>query len=480
MLPLLYVLLQPPRVLLRGWGYNQLGSRATHTRGAYTEARRHNAANEVTAVAGVSTTVAHGAAGNVIRMPVYLADRPIVGGLGERAAEVAVYREPVEGVVDHGRVSWTGRGTTVSQAALSRVRRLAVRWRVMARKGTTSAKKVTAAAIGGGTGGGADFTGDERIVVVHGKEQMLRRTVVEAFRRSLEDKHGPFETYVYDGEQAALAEVLDELRAYSLMQRFKLVVVDHADKFLTNHRDAMTRYAEGPVDHAALLLRSDTWRPGNFDKRVAKHGQVVKCDVASERDAAKWLVQRAKTKHAAELKPAAADRLVERLGAELMRLDSELGKLALLAGDEPITRALVDETVGRESDEQVWAAQEAVLKTLVTGDARPALTMIDELIRVARHDPVPVTYFVADVARKLAVAEAMRRSGMNDFAIGKALKLWPRERQELFTQAMRKLRPGEAGDLQRRVLAVDVRTKSGLGQGLRNLECFCVSLADCV
>lgn len=322
------------------------------------------------------------------------------------------------------------------------------------------------------------FTGEERIVAIHGKEPMLRRVADEALRQALAEQHGEFEAFVFEGKTAQLAEVLDELRGYSLMQAYKLVIVDEGDEFLTRHRDAITRYAETPVDHAALLLRSEKWNKGKLDKLIDKHGQVIKCDAVSESDARKWLVERARAEHAVELQPAAAGSLVDRMGVDLMQLDTELAKLALLAEDGKVTTRLIEQTVGRQSDEEVWAAQSAVLETLATGNPAPALEMVDELVRLAGRDPVPVTYFVADIARKLAVAHAMRRQGSSDFEITKTLKVWPRERQQLFTQALGRLGADQARALQRRVLCLDARTKTGFGEGLRNLECFCAGLTD--
>ncbi|MFW5682985.1 MAG: DNA polymerase III subunit delta [Phycisphaeraceae bacterium] len=323
-----------------------------------------------------------------------------------------------------------------------------------------------------------NFTGEERIVAIHGKEPMLRRVADQALREALTDRYGEFETFAFEGRTAPLADVLDELRGYSLMQVFKLVIVDEADEFLTRHRDAITRYAEAPVDHAALLLRSEKWNKGKLDKLIDKHGQVVKCDAVSEADARKWLVERARTEHRVELPSTAAGAMVDRMGVDLMQLDTELAKLALLADDGKVTAKLIEETVGRQSDEEVWAAQSAVLETLATGSAAPALNMVDELVRLAGRDPVPVTYFVADIARKLALAHAMRRQGMSDFDITKALKVWPRERQQMFTRALGRLDADRARSLQRGILRIDARTKTGFGEGLRNLECFCANLAD--
>ena len=63
-------------------------------------------------------------------------------------------------------------------------------------------------------------------------------------------------------------------------------------------RRAMERYAEAPMEEATLLMRtSGTWRPGNFDKLVAKVGAVIRCDAPSEDEAMRWCVARAQKKH---------------------------------------------------------------------------------------------------------------------------------------------------------------------------------------
>src|SRR5689334_9173202 len=103
----------------------------------------------------------------------------------------------------------------------------------------------------------------DRIRVIHGPEEMLKRESLDELRASLEATHGSFEVFTFDGKTATLAEVLDELRSYSLMQQHKLVIVDDADVFVTAHREPLERYAQAPLDTATLVLRSTKWNKGN-------------------------------------------------------------------------------------------------------------------------------------------------------------------------------------------------------------------------
>jgi len=317
-----------------------------------------------------------------------------------------------------------------------------------------------------------------RVCVLHGPEQWLKSRYLADLRALLDVEHGETETFTFDGKTTGLADVLDELRSYALMQHHKIVVVDSADQFVKNYREAMERYAKSPVDHAVLVLRSDTWNKGKLDKLIAKVGQVVKCEPLKPAQAKSWLVKRCQAEHGRTIEPAAASLLVDRLGAELMPLDSELAKLALMVGPgEAIERGLIEQTVGKSSDEKAWEVQEAVLTGLSSRSAGPVVGKIHELIDLAGHAEVLVMYFVADLVRKLNVAALMKRAGTPESQIARDLKLWG-PRQQLFMGVLRRFDPEALGRAFDDVLEADRRAKSGLGNLSRNLECFCVRLAD--
>ena len=325
-----------------------------------------------------------------------------------------------------------------------------------------------------------------RVLVLHGPEPMRRREYLDQLRQAITAEHGEVDPIRFDGETAGLADVLDGLRTLSLLSAYKIVVVDAAATFVTTHRKAMERYAESPVESATLVLISDTWRPGNLDKLIAKVGVVAKCETPSRPEATTWLIERAKTAHERKLSSDAAEQLVGRIGCDLMRLDSELGKLAVLVGKaDAIDAGLIDELVGRGSDEQAWAIQEAVLEAIVGGPGvepggagvGKVMAKIHELVELAGQADVLVTYFVADLFRKLYLAEQMQRQGVSQAQIGRELKLWG-PRQRLVFEAATRLGRVTIGRLFDEVIEADRRAKSGRGDSVGNLECFVAQLAD--
>lgn len=320
---------------------------------------------------------------------------------------------------------------------------------------------------------------ETRIAVLHGPEEMRKREALDALRAALEASHGTLEIFTYDGKTAALADVLDELRSFSLMQTYKIVIVDEADQFVTNHREPLERYAAAPVGNTTLVLRSIKWNKGNLDKLIAKVGFVEKFEPMRESDVKDWLLRRAKSHHQTTLELRAADLMVERMGTEIALMDGELGKLAILAGDgKPITAAIVEQVVGRSSEEEAWSIQEAMLDAVSGGGSKGSIEKLHELVDLSGQPDILVAYFMADMVRKLHLGLLLKRQGLNDFAISKELRIWPMERQQVFMRALKDLTPPKLAAMFDRIVELDVRAKTGRGEALRNLECFCALVGD--
>ena len=326
----------------------------------------------------------------------------------------------------------------------------------------------------------ASLSAETRILVLHGPDEMQKREQLTSLRAALEKEHGEIEAFNFDGRSAQLADVFDELRAYSLMMTYKIVIVDDADQFVKTHRAALERYAEKPVDHATLILRAGTWHKGRLDKSIEQVGAIIKCAGITPAEAVQWVTKKAKSEYKVQIDRPAAQMLVDRLSTDLMMLDTELGKLSLMVDEEnsTITTALVESTTQKGSDEDAWAIQEAFLDGIVANRPGMSVEKIHELIDLSGQPDVLVMYFVADLVRKFAVARSMKLSGVSDADISKALKLWG-PRQQKFFKALQMLgrKGGAIAKAFDKAIEMDKRSKSGFGDAMSNLENFCVSLS---
>ncbi len=323
---------------------------------------------------------------------------------------------------------------------------------------------------------------DMRVVVLHGKDAFLRLERGRQLESSLQERFGGVDRMDMDGTNAALADVLDNLRTPGLFAGHKLVVLENAEAFMgaEDRRRAMERYAENPCAEATLLMRcASGWRPGNFDKLVAKVGAVIKCDSPTPMEAVKWCAARSLRRHQAEMEPAAAELLVEKLGPDLGRLDAELGKLAAAAarpgaGTTKVTRAIVQEFTGLSREEQAWEIQGPVLE----GKADAALIKLDELLRVSRVPEVMIGWSLVDLARKVHDASCLLSQGESEGAVAKALKLWGPASSSV-VRAGRRIKPAAAARLFRIAVETDRATKNGTApEPARAFEGLMVQLAE--
>lgn len=313
-----------------------------------------------------------------------------------------------------------------------------------------------------------------RVVLLHGPDEFLRAEYTARLKELLQAAHPDLDTLRFEGATAKAADVLDECRSFGLMRQHKLIVVDQADQLVKEaNRPLFEKYAESPADDSTLVLRADKWYPGNLDKLIAKIGSVIKCDEVSEAQAMNWAVARAKKRHDATLEPDAAQLLVQRVGAALGRIDSELAKLATAAGPGgAITRDAVAQAVGATREEEAWAIQQ----TLLSGDTEATLRQLRDIVEVSRQSEVAVSWAVIDLLRKLHAASAGLRAGRKPFDLIKALKLWGPSADAVMNAA-RQIEPDRARRFFLAAVEADTRQKTGLSEPLRSLESLVVGLA---
>jgi DNA polymerase III subunit delta len=274
-----------------------------------------------------------------------------------------------------------------------------------------------------------------------------------------------------DGERAELADVLDELRSFAMFGGGKVVVVRNADAFLTRFREQLEEYVASPSDSATLILRFDSL-PSNqrIYKAIAKAGQIEPC--APPKDLARWAIAHAKSAHGATITPDAAAMLVELVGEDLGRLDTELAKLALASDNGRIEPESVSAGVAFQRERQMWD----MTNELACGRTAEALKKWRQLIQLDSSAEFRAVTWLGMWLENVRKAIAMKRTGLQPFAIAQQLRIWPREIQGPFFQTADAL--GEAGAARATDLLadVDLRSKSGLGDAASNVERFILEI----
>ncbi|MFN9993086.1 MAG: DNA polymerase III subunit delta [Phycisphaerales bacterium] len=314
-----------------------------------------------------------------------------------------------------------------------------------------------------------------RVVLLCGKEYFLRTLYTQRLRDLLAKEFGEIDTLNFDGSNCSAADVLDECRSFGLIAQHKLVAVDNAADLVKEEvRTMFENYCKSPSEGATLVLRSDTWRPGNLDKIIESVGVIKACEPLSDSMAMGWAQKRVAERYDAKIDGSAVQLLISRIGTDLSKIDTELAKLAVAAGaGATISPQLVSQFVGVSREEEIWGIQ----RTLLGGNAEESLQHLRYILDVSREPPVRVMWALSDLARKLHGFCRGMKNGHNPEAVARSLKVWGPAKDPLINAA-RRLPPSRALKLFETCVEADLRQKSSLGDQDRTLERVVIEFSE--
>jgi DNA polymerase-3 subunit delta len=245
------------------------------------------------------------------------------------------------------------------------------------------------------------------VYVVHGDDDFLKRQVLDALRGTILGEDGDLGLSTMAGERATFAEVRDELDTLPLLGQRRLVVVEGADPFVTEHRAALEKYVGKPSSRGVLILDVKSW-PSNtrLAKLLGNEGTLV-CNAPTGERLCEWCVSRAAGRYDKQLTGTAAQLLVDLVGAEMGQLDQELAKLATYVGTRRrIDQDDVDRLVGSSRAEDIWKIFDAI----GAGQVAKSLAMIDGLLEQG-EDPIRLLGALSWQLRRLAQAGRLAQQG---------------------------------------------------------------------
>jgi DNA polymerase-3 subunit delta len=305
------------------------------------------------------------------------------------------------------------------------------------------------------------------IYALHGEDAYLRSEVLRAIVRRVVpgDEDDELATRRFAGDQATLADVLDEVRTLPFFSKRRLVIVEGADPFVTAHRRELEAYTERPSESGVLVLLVKVWQPTTrLAKLVDQNGLGVECKGPSDRVLHSWLVHLAKSRYDTVLDEDAARLLIELAGPEAGVLVSELEKLSVYAGDRRrIQTDDVARMVGAGRIETVWK----VLDAATTGRIDLALEDFDGLIQ-AGEEPIRFLAGMSVSLLKVYHAGRLRRARVDLRDACAAAKI-PSFAIEKTQQQHAHLGPGRVDRLPELLLQADLDIKGSSQLDARTL-----------
>lgn len=272
--------------------------------------------------------------------------------------------------------------------------------------------------------------------VVFGDESFLKRQVLASLKKhALGSDDADFSLTAFEGRQAELREVLDELSTMAMFGgSSRLVLIEDADDFVSRYRPELEDYVESPRPTGKLILEARSWpATTRLYKAVAAKGLTIDCSAPKPRQIPKWIAGWAKKAHGVAVESAAAAMLVDLVGTELGLLDQEIGRLALSVGeDKKVSAKTVRENVGSWRARTAWDMLDAAL----AGDVKTAMTQLDRLVLAGENEVAILGQIAATLRRyaaatrlvlaaeanrrRISVRAALEQAGVRSFVLNKS------------------------------------------------------------
>lgn len=294
------------------------------------------------------------------------------------------------------------------------------------------------------------------VYAVVSADRFLRSEALAALVAEIgEEGNAPARYDGASGSSANLAEVLDEARTFSLLGGRNVVVVEDADKFITENRASLERYCEKPADSGTLILLCKSM-PKNTKlyKIIAKQGQVIVREPLNARAIVGWATDRAKQVYEKRLGHAAAQRLREHIGESAGAIDAELAKLSSYVGERgEITTDDIAELTGQLREEKSFA----VIDAIAGGDAAGALAHWAQTLATNRAAPAIAVGGLSFSVRRLLEARMEYDNGVSAAFLSRKLFAPP----DVVERRLRRCNPNLLREMQRDLLAADLAVKTG-------------------
>ena len=324
------------------------------------------------------------------------------------------------------------------------------------------------------------------VILLLGNEPYLRdscRTLL--IERYVPEAARPWAVSRYSADRGETRAALEQAQTMAMLSLVQVVFLEDAEAIESlgeKNRDetvaVVTEYLKDPAPFTVLVIEAKQLdQRMKWGKLLAEKSLVVECGVGenlNERQAAAVAMARAMAKEqGVEFERGAAEDLAEFVAADLMRLKTEIDKLATFAaGRKRIRREDVSALVVSDKTTTVWELADM----LASRQGNTALEFLDRLLREG-EEPLQMLGAMTWIYRKLIEASEVRGVS-NGWQAARVLGMRP-EQAELALQSARKIPKHRLlaglGALQR----ADDRLKGG-GENARAVMEFLVTELTCV
>ena len=203
----------------------------------------------------------------------------------------------------------------------------------------------------------------------------VRRAAARLRRRVLEDTGSDLNLTFFDARAERAHTVIESANTAAFVVGTRLILVLNADRWTVGERGVVADYLADPAPGTCLALVGETFaKTERLTKAVVKTGEVLRFDLPKRAKLNEWARKQAASR-GLQLDERVAQRLLDTVGDDAERLESEIAKLATYVGGGAAAESDVDAVCVPGVERKVFDLTDAV----GNGDRREALRCLELL-----------------------------------------------------------------------------------------------------
>lgn len=244
--------------------------------------------------------------------------------------------------------------------------------------------------------------------LVVGSDELKREAVMKRLKARISERGDlAFNCDVLSGATCTGADIVNACNTVPFASEVRLVEVREADKLKKTDANVVASYLAMPSDFSVLALVAEKLaRTTKLYKAVVALGSVAVIDCAPQkrRDLVRTVCALGKS-HGIALNDRAAERLIDLVGENTVRLDGEVKKIALAhEGSHPVDEGEIARIVARTAEAKPWQLVDAM-------SARSMRDCLSVLSRLDTSSPYALIAMCVTRIRELICAQSLDRRG---------------------------------------------------------------------
>jgi DNA polymerase-3 subunit delta len=317
--------------------------------------------------------------------------------------------------------------------------------------------------------------GEERLLSAYlflGEERLFHEELLEAvLGKILPEVEREFNWAKFDAAMVTAAELTANLETGSLFGNIRVILLNNYENASGEIETALLK-GLNQLPQGVYLFVSALKLDGRkkASQELRKRIPVVDCNKLANADLPVWIKQRAK-KMGLELSPEQARLVGERADGDLLRVRTELEKMAIFIGENSkITDAELEALLPEGAEPDIFGLIDAVAGR----NPKLGIPRLEELLNSGENE-LKILATLSRQFRNIAAAVEAKKRGMTSRSLADFLGINPYVAEKSFNQA-RHFSLTELQKILNRLLQADYRIKTGRREPRLELEMAVVEI----